>query len=507
MQLSRMRLTTKNILFPSVLIGVYLLGWYIQSQLLFNWDVSWLTHVARRLLAGGSYTKDFFELNPPMILYLYIPIVLLTKYTSLSVMIALRIYIYFLASISLLICYWLAKKIFSAANKNTAPVVTIALAVSYIILPIYEFGQRENLMLMFVMPYFLLVANRLEKISINPVFALLIGIIAGIGFAIKPHFVMTFLLIEVYRVVKTRRLLAWINTEAITIMSILCIYLVSIYLFHRDYLTTVVPLAMRTYYNGIAMPWYMLAQHIVIPFSCLTIAFYFTNYQKNPFKIFSNILLMALIGFCIAYFSQHTYWHYHILPLFSISVILAALLFNNLIEQKELPIYKLLSFGLFLFIIPVLYSYILFVIAIEFKESAQKLIAFMQEHAKDKSIYLFSSTTVYLFPEIDYSNATPASRSEALGWIRAIVKQQGPKAKEDTQYFVNMIAEDFNTKKPDYVFVDVQKNKSYIEDVNFDYLKFFSHYPKFTQAWKSYRYLATIDNEPKYKFEIYQRVH
>lgn len=36
-------------------MGIYLLAWHMQAHILLNWDVSWLMHASKRLLAGGSY--------------------------------------------------------------------------------------------------------------------------------------------------------------------------------------------------------------------------------------------------------------------------------------------------------------------------------------------------------------------------------------------------------------------------------------------------------------------
>src|SRR3990167_3346116 len=104
-------MTRKNSIFWLGFISIYLLAFLLQTQLLLNWDVSWLMLTTKKLLSGGHYGKDFFEINPPMILYLYIPPVLISKFFLISRIFALRIYIFLLTSISLLLCYPLLKKI------------------------------------------------------------------------------------------------------------------------------------------------------------------------------------------------------------------------------------------------------------------------------------------------------------------------------------------------------------------------------------------------------------
>src|SRR5438094_233352 len=96
-------------IFPTFLI--ILLAYFFQSRLLFSGDVGYLLHVANQLLAGGTYAHDFFETNPPMILYLYLPACLLCKLTAISIINASRIYFFFLIFISSSLCFYLMKKL------------------------------------------------------------------------------------------------------------------------------------------------------------------------------------------------------------------------------------------------------------------------------------------------------------------------------------------------------------------------------------------------------------
>src|SRR3990167_10746289 len=95
----------QSIYFSLIIVGIYFSAWMIQAHLLLNWDVSWLMLETGRLLRGGKYVTDFFEINPPLILYLYIPPVILNKIFSINIILALRLYIFFLTSGSLYFCF------------------------------------------------------------------------------------------------------------------------------------------------------------------------------------------------------------------------------------------------------------------------------------------------------------------------------------------------------------------------------------------------------------------
>src|SRR5579872_3156058 len=107
-----MSLTNKSSLFFwGAILSVYVVAWGIQEHLPLNWDISQLLHATRLMLAGGTYSKDFFIPNPPMILFLYTPPVALSKFMGVKVMLPFRIYIFMLISISLAICCSLARQL------------------------------------------------------------------------------------------------------------------------------------------------------------------------------------------------------------------------------------------------------------------------------------------------------------------------------------------------------------------------------------------------------------
>src|SRR6185437_2828635 len=63
---------------------LFILAYIVQSLGALNSDVASLLYDTKLLLMGGTYVKDFFETNPPMVLYLYAPVILIEKLTSLD---------------------------------------------------------------------------------------------------------------------------------------------------------------------------------------------------------------------------------------------------------------------------------------------------------------------------------------------------------------------------------------------------------------------------------------
>lgn len=499
--------------FLLAIVGIYLLSWAMQSTLLLNWDVSWNLHAAQRLLAGGSYQHDFSDINPPMIFYLNIPPVLLARFLAIDTILAMRIYVFLLATLSLVLCCGLIYEIFSAQSRAVAQQFFLALILAFLMLPVYEFGQREHLMIILIMPYLLAVVYQLQGNKLNFWIAVVIGLLAGLGFAIKPFFLAVLVIVEMYYIYSVRNIVAWIRMETLMIIALLVSYLCAIALFHADYINYIIPLAMRFYYSGVGFPWRELVLHPVAIFCYFVMAVYFFQYQRGSSKILGTLLLLVLSCFLLSYFVQRTTWYYHIVPAFSLAILLWVLIISSLASKLRLTrvemVFMLLAASL-AFFFPIFYVGTMYFSSVIYKNKMGKLITFMQTHARHKPIYFFSTSPSFEFPAVDYANAIPVSRFASAIWVAGVLKHptyaDGGLLQQDRDYFIETIAGELNAARPTWVFVDVQQDKPYLENIEFDYIRYFSRSNHFQQAWKLYAYFSTIEEYPFYKFHVYQRV-
>ena len=313
--------------FWSIILGIYIAAWFIQEHLFINWDISHLLHATRLMLAGGTYSKDFFIPNPPMILFLYTPPILLSKFLGANIILPFRAYIFFLISISFLICYLLTKQIFSKKDEFIAYTFLVTLATIFLIVPIFQFGQRDCLLLVLLMPYLLAVTSRLQNNTININIAIMVGMLAGTGLAIKPQFLVIPFLIECYYIYYKRNLLAWIRTEICLIVALLSVYAAIIMIFYPDFVFVITPYVIRNYYSSISVSFGRLFLNPIALFCWLPLPFYIALYRMNPYKILCSVLMLALTGFLISYYAQRTLFLYHVLPPFSLGILLLVLLF------------------------------------------------------------------------------------------------------------------------------------------------------------------------------------
>lgn len=414
------------------MISVYLLIIYsiallIQWHTLLNWDVSLLMHAADRLLSGGQYGIDFFDTDPPLILYLYSIPVIVAKVFSLSFVTTNYIYT-FLVSVGMLALSRQLLSLFNDAYDNQSYLL-LAIAAIFLFVPAMNFAQREHLMVMFILPYLLATALRLQQININRPLAILVGIFAGLGFAIKPQFFITFFIIELYYTYRERVSLKKIRLETITIILIVFIYLIAILAFNKTYLTLILPAISQYYYQGLKkIMWPLLVwTHPGLILSILPVCIYFLFFREKEKYPLESILALTVIGFAIVYLIQSTYWYYHVIPAFSFSLLL---LFQLCYRYGKWALaYKQWSSFLFVFfaIVFTLYyptSFIYHVNAQAVQSKHHGDIAELIEHLRplpqDTSIYFFSGCLLP-YPAIDYLKLKDLQLAQTYWFLPGIV--------------------------------------------------------------------------------------
>jgi hypothetical protein len=512
-----MPLIKKNAVFLCLLGVIYTLAWFIQDKLFLNWDVATLMQSAKSMMAGGVYVKDFFTPNPPLILYLYMPPILLSQYFSISIAIVFRLYMFALVTGSLFISYPLIKKIFSD-QISLARLFTATLVGILLIIPLHHLGQRDHLLLIFIMPYLLLVASRLANNKPSVHQAILIGILAGIGFAIKPHFMATFILIELYYAYKKKSLFAWVRAESLAIIGVISLYSIAIVIFYPAYIFSLVPFMLNNYYSLLGTHWDKLILVTPVLFCLIPISLYIIQFRENKYQSLSTILLIALIGFLISYISQQTMLFYHLIPEFSVAILLLVLMLTTLASNVRNIFILILS--IFVFSIPAGAEYEVYKFGIAYKERIlNKLITFIQTQPSNQSIYVLSILGNYGFPLVNYTHTQYTGRFDCLWMSMALLqiqRTQGDTAlrvylqqNHDKNFFLNMMVEDLKIYKPNLILVDDSKLNNQLNgvDMHFNYLSYFLENSDFKEQWKSYRYLTTLeDNYFHSKLEIYARI-
>jgi len=434
-----------------MLIGV--IAVFIQINALFNMDVSMLMHVSERMFHGGKYGVNIFESNPPMILYIYAAPIWIAKWFSINFILSCRIFVFLLIFMSLLLCNYFITQICRSRDKvchshEGGNGRLLILATAWVLLmPGVNFAQREHIMLILIMPYVYLSIASLHDIYMPRFFILIVAIMAGIGFCIKPHFFIPFFMYLLYR----RK----ITLDSKIIIFIAVVYFLDILIFYPTYFTKILPLVFQYYYPYFdsKTAWSNIGIHfsfmILIIYS---ISFYFMKNHK-----LENVLAIYATGFLLVYFVQKSNWGYHLYPAIAFVTLLAVQMVYRYIRLTlSLKFYARYFFvtllGIVLLYSPLHYYYLLNKESLDFKNHNEfKIIKYLSQLKNINSVY-FLSNNPSAYPVVDYLHLKDIQLIQCY-WFFPGMYAIHHSNQNNLNNFRNLIVNDILIKNPDAIVV------------------------------------------------------
>ena len=321
----------------SILSGALI--FFFQLKILPPCDITSLLYDTALFLKGGTYIRDFFETNPPLIFIIYSPAIIFSQVLGFNLVTIFKLYTILIAGFSLLICAVLLKN--RGYEKKYHFFLLSILLFIFLLLPFFDFGQREHFLIILIMPYLFSTVLRAENQSISTPFAVLIGVMAGLGFGLKPFFLPTYALLELYLLIKKR---IFFRTEALVTALMLVTYLGFIEWLHPNYIHTLLPLVSKFYFVGNHQNWLIVLTNIVCLYFLMAVGYYiffFPNIQKNEWI---DITLIAAFGMILAFVLPQSAWWYHVFPALSLSCFAVAMMIYALSKTRALYFILLFCF-------------------------------------------------------------------------------------------------------------------------------------------------------------------
>jgi len=168
----------------AVLAAVALSGAYV------NHDAAWYLYMSGRWLDGATLYRDVVDTNPPLIVWLSTPPVAVARALGTPAPALFKVWVFMVALAALAVCWRSIRR----QSQSLAFATTAGLVFLCLLYPKGDFGQREHVAVLLALPYVVTTADRAA--SRSRAAAVAIGIAGGLGFAIKPHFVLAWVAVE-----------------------------------------------------------------------------------------------------------------------------------------------------------------------------------------------------------------------------------------------------------------------------------------------------------------------
>ena len=187
----------KEMSFGLVLLFLFAIWLRLEANPLFiNHDVAMYVDIGHRILDGQRPYVDYDEINLHTIHYLNVLPALLTRGLDINPISAFRLLMFAGLLYMIVVSKWLTRDLF--ASPFVVNLALAALLYHSFNLVISDFGQREHIFVILVLPWFWLRLRHTLGLAEHRGVALSVGFIAAIAFSIKPYFVLALLFSEAY---------------------------------------------------------------------------------------------------------------------------------------------------------------------------------------------------------------------------------------------------------------------------------------------------------------------
>ncbi len=474
-----------------------------------NHDVAAVLSFSERWLAGERLYVDLIDVNPPLVFVLNLVPAALSRATGMDGVVALQ-----LCLLALCLGVW----VLSLAVRDRAREGAVERAVLDVLPGLvafgagYDFGQRETLMAALAVPYLLVAARRMAGGRMEGASArlgVLAGVVAAVGFAMKPHFLAVPALVEATVLVARWRVGRWRaggmkaalrDPVPWGMAGVWALYAVSLPVLFPDYLGSVVPLVMDYYLdNGGQTPWGLLAiprMGTVVALLAVLVVLAWRGGGALP-----RVLSLAGVGALASALAQHKGWSYHIMPIelfgCGLGVVLAARWLDGLGAGMCRVAAVRVASGLSAF-------FALYLVAegeapwnqIGWRQSdGYALTRMLQEHAAGERVLVLSPGIAPIYPAVNYAEARMTLRTMNIWLLEGAYHEcpaNGRRYREAwemgrPEFFVyRSVAEDFARAPPAVVVID---SVSAIPDCGgqaFSLEAFFARHPLFAEVWSHY---------------------
>jgi putative flippase GtrA len=284
-------------------------------------DVIWQLWISRQMLGGAGLYSQINEINPPLWFWMGMPIHQIAGALALPAPTILVWFILLLAVAAALLVGQIGR---FEGPRERAFAMTMTLVIG-LFTSIYDFGQREQILLIGAIPYALLIGARIRGDRPSWLLATGIGLLAGLGFALKHYFVLAPLGLELLLLWHLRRAYRPLRPETIVLAVLGCAYAAAVVLLTPAFLSVMVPMVQAAYF-GFETPVWMWFDEPIQAFWLLELAVlaaigaHRLGRQRPEMQTFA----LCALAFFAAYLLQRKGWQYHAVPTSGMMLMLLA---------------------------------------------------------------------------------------------------------------------------------------------------------------------------------------
>ncbi|MQX38014.1 hypothetical protein [Roseospira navarrensis] len=466
-----------------------------------NHDSAFLLLAGERYLDGLSLYRDQFMANPPLAPWIHALMVAADRQMSAFGLPALGIQVLvpgvllWCAAAATLAGALLARSPDLGPRARTW--LPLVLFVILTVAPTVDFGQRDHLFVIGAVPYAILAGLRLDGRAVPRGLGVAVGALAFLGMALKPHFLLLPLVLEIAVLWRHRHWRTPFRPETLTLGGLLGGYALLVVALYPDYFAVNLPVYARVFGSFTQPIGNLLLRPETVLFTIALLGW--LRLRPRPADGIVVAALVAAVAALAIFLLQKKGWSYQRVPVLVFGAWLLALLaFTRMrVSTGTGRVWTVAGLAVVCLLVGQRAH-------VADRIYRLDLAAALAEAGGGAPVYVFTTNVSIPYPGLQVAGVEPASRFNTLWMIPALARAEAEGRAADLadveRFARDAILADFERRGPGAVGVDVRDPKPYFGPVSFDYLPWALRDPRFARLWSAY----TL-SETRQGFEIYVR--
>src|SRR5437667_2903985 len=439
--------------------AVFVAAVLLRQVMPFNVDVSWFLIVSERMLDGQRLYVDIVETNPPMAVSVYLPGVALARAIGVRPEVVTDGLIFLLIAASLALT-WRILRYSSLRGRVAGGALAVWATGLLSVLPMYEFGQREHLALLAMLPAIGVYILRGNREQVAPAAVLIAALGAAITLSFKPYFAFAVGFCIFTAAAQARDWRVVFAPENWITAGLVAVYGICTLVFCPEYFTVIYPLA-RDVYLLLKAPTLAL---FVSSATALWVGAVMTvlalQGQQRKLDTACFVLLAASFAFAVSFFVQRKGWGYHAYPMVALGLLAVGCAISGIDHERTSSV-RLRVVAMFAALAMFANACMGFNASVDVRQIRDQ-VAQLGPHPR---ILMLGAAAVVGHPMVRTLQGTWVSRQNAL-WVRGIVHRSRGDESIDPQTAARLevyvareragLLEDFRKQPPDVILIDNQ---------------------------------------------------
>jgi hypothetical protein len=463
-----------------------------------NHDIAWTLHAGGILLDGGSYGVDIIDNNPPLVYWLGAGETALARALGATPLAVHAVLVLFGAVLAALLSRRLLAD--GVLSPGFADAVALLLLACWVLVPGFEYGQRDHLTILLATPYLLVAGRRLADLETRAPMRVLVGAMAALGIALKPYYALIWLGVEALLALRLRSWRGLLAAENAVIAGLGTAYLALVLRVTPEYLSSVDEIRRLHGAYQVPIDW-LSPTHLL--WAAAAVGLWLVRLPEAAARAAWTLVAAGGLALSVLHV-QGTGWSYHLLPaqlasLAALMVMAAGLFSSPGFWDERVRWGPRAVVGA-----AVLAWAAAGLAALQQPERTRvgvpALARFIDRHARAGEVLALNSLMYPFFPAIEFSQSRSASPYSCL-WLVAgqytEAEREQPRfpyrtldqMPESERRFVGNIATALE-KGPALLLVDRTPLEMSRDPI--DYRRYFSADPRFAESLRRYRQLESI---------------